>query len=559
MKLTFRRKHLSISELAETDLPDFTVLTGVNGSGKSHLLDAIEQKHLAIDGQDQHRIVKFNFETFKLENEGAYNAVQLSAERDGAWQMFDTQLRPQLEQHRTSLGAQYDAVVATIDKKGALWERSESFLQPYKQNVSGFLKAPQYRGNNQVQAIYSLAQRLPYGIDQITQERFKQLYQPFEMVRDFLPHALGKIIWDYYVKYRQNQVNEFLNEKHGKNYPVQTEADFIATHGEKPWDVLNSILRQFNSIDYAVSSPESLEHIDTFTLRLVHTRKENLKIEFSNLSSGERVLMALVASVYKASADRNFPDVLLLDELDASLHPSMIKNMLAVIESVFLSKGIKIILVTHSPSTVALAPEDSIFIMQKDGPARLRKAGKREALSILTEGFATLDDGMIIFDEVAINPLSIITEGHNTRLIAEALRHQCLGNVKIINGLEGISGKTQLKTLFDFFSRIDHKNKVLFVWDCDMAGNLTAANSTVPFVLPRNTTNTLVQSGIENCFPETLFDGFKKSFTDSHGVTKVSFDEQRKKDFGEFVVQRNQAMDFVYFAPLIARIRELLK
>lgn len=64
--------------------------------------------------------------------------------------------------------------------------------------------------------------------------------------------------------------------------------------------------------------------------------------------------MALVASIYKSSSDGAFPDILLLDELDASLHPSMIKNMIGVIEDIFLEQGIKVILVTHSPSTIAL-------------------------------------------------------------------------------------------------------------------------------------------------------------------------------------------------------------
>ena len=61
---------------------------------------------------------------------------------------------------------------------------------------------------------------------------------------------------------------------------------------------------------------------------LIHTRKPSLEVELSSLSSGERVLMALVNSVYKPSSDNIFPNVLLLDALDASLHPSMMKSML---------------------------------------------------------------------------------------------------------------------------------------------------------------------------------------------------------------------------------------
>jgi len=56
---------------------------------------------------------------------------------------------------------------------------------------------------------------------------------------------------------------------------------------------------------------------------------------------------------------------LLLDEVDASLHPSMIKNLLDVIEKIFLKNGCKVILATHSPTTVALAPEESIYEISK--------------------------------------------------------------------------------------------------------------------------------------------------------------------------------------------------
>ena len=89
---------------------------------------------------------------------------------------------------------------------------------------------------------------------------------------------------------------------------------------------------------------------------------------------------------------RDSPDVLLLDEVDASLHPSMMRNMLGVIQNIFLKNDIKVILVSHSPSTIALSPEESIFIMNKSGENRIEKRSKKEALSILTEGFATLND-----------------------------------------------------------------------------------------------------------------------------------------------------------------------
>ena len=81
--------------------------------------------------------------------------------------------------------------------------------------------------------------------------------------------------------------------------------------------------------------------------------------------------MALVSCVYKASFDKHFPQVLLLDEVDASLHPSMMQNMLNVIEKVFLENGVKVILVTHSPTTIALAPEESVYVMNRSCKNRI--------------------------------------------------------------------------------------------------------------------------------------------------------------------------------------------
>jgi hypothetical protein len=51
---------------------------------------------------------------------------------------------------------------------------------------------------------------------------------------------------------------------------------------------------------------------------------------------------------------------------------------------------IKVILTTHSPSTVALAPDSSIYVMRKQGPERLMPTSKDVALGILTSGVPTL-------------------------------------------------------------------------------------------------------------------------------------------------------------------------
>ncbi len=560
MKLTFAQKHLSIEAFNEVNAGDFVVLTGVNGSGKSHLLEAIEQRCVLIDHSNALRIVKFNFETFRLENESAYNGQQLAAERQSAWSFFETQVKPNAASWRTNLGDHYRTAVDQCQQtKLPFVKAPESSIGGYKKSVDQFFNNPGIKGNPAAVGVYSLIQQLPYSIDEIKQEKFTSMFKPFTAKQDFLPMALGKIIWDYYLKYRNNQLNKFLNATEGKSIPVMSETEFIETHGEKPWEIINSILKTFNSLEYRVNSPEGTEIFSDFILKLVHTTRTGLEIDFSSLSSGERVLMALVASIYKSSSDNYFPDALLLDELDASLHPSMMKNMLAVIHNVFLHRGVKVILVTHSPTTIALCPEDSVYVMNRSGLSRIEKKSRGEALSILTEGFATLEKSLLLFDEVTKNQLSIITEGKNTVYLKKALENVGLENeVSIVEGVESISGKSQLRTLFDFFSRVHHTNKVLFVWDCDASFPIVDANQTYPFFFAVNDENRLSKRGVENLFPEALFAGFLKTISPSQGAPIVEFDESRKRDFEAHVLTNASTSDFNKFSTFIDKVRSLL-
>ena len=71
MKIELNRSHLSIKELATVDLPDFTVLIGRNGVGKTHLLEAIKAGHASIPGIQTSEIEKYDICSFQpKESEG---------------------------------------------------------------------------------------------------------------------------------------------------------------------------------------------------------------------------------------------------------------------------------------------------------------------------------------------------------------------------------------------------------------------------------------------------------------------------------------------------------
>ena len=285
----------------------------------------------------------------------------------------------------------------------------------------------------------------------------------------------------------------------------------------------------------------------------------NLIINFEDLSSGEKILMALVTLVYKQSTSGTFPDLVLLDEIDASLHPSMTQNMLSVLQSVFVERETKVIMVTHSPSTIALVPEESIFVVNRTGVNKLEKRTRSAALSILTEGFATLEEGLLVFDRSTVSNLSILTEGNNTIYLKEALRHYKVEGVTVVENIEAISGVEQLRTLFDFFTKMPHRVNILFVWDSDAKKmrSLEPQGSTIPFVFDVNPDNIIASKGIENLLPATLCEQFPNINKRWDGSVEITFDRGAKRALEAEIIRRNNPNDFAKFRPFIDKIQQI--
>src|SRR3546814_16276174 len=89
-----------------------SVLTGVNGSRKSHLLEAINLRNVVIAGLENAHIVLFNYENFRLENEPSFTGHQLSAERAAAWQYH--------EERKSDVEGKSVSVVVDIGGRGSI-------------------------------------------------------------------------------------------------------------------------------------------------------------------------------------------------------------------------------------------------------------------------------------------------------------------------------------------------------------------------------------------------------------------------------------------------------
>ena len=152
----------------------------------------------------------------------------------------------------------------------------------------------------------------------------------------------------------------------------------------KPWVEFNDVGRELG-FRFEIDEPNLKE--EKFDVRL-RDKARGVFISPNSLSSGEKVIFSLFVALYSAKTMSSRPDVILLDEPDAYLHPSLSSTMLHVLQDVFVSRyGIKVIITTHSPSTVALSPEQSVYSMEA---GTIKKITKKDAILALTSGLNTL-------------------------------------------------------------------------------------------------------------------------------------------------------------------------
>jgi predicted ATPase len=575
MLLKFIKEHKSIVQFNQIELENFTIITGFNGSGKSHLLESIKNESCVIDNIPSNEIVLFDFKTFYLENEKAFNNQQLNTEKQNAWTIYNQpnngNIKAHLKNYKTELGdINYNKILEiasgkpflSIPKKEFTDQNLYNLYSNYKNKFYNFFNNPNIKKNQESLGLKSLALNLTKTIEDLSEDEFFDFYTPVVLKNDFLPSQIGKLFIDYWYKY---QIFEYRKIKELKRYEEDNfRESFEKIYGPRPWVLIEEILKSFNSFQYTINNPEKIviepDRVRNFTLTLKHN-VSNISIPFDSLSSGEKILFSLVLSIYKSLGDKLFPSALLLDEVDASLHPSQIQNLLNVINEVFIKQNnVKVIIATHSPTTIALAEEKNIYIVKNGGVNRIEKQTKKEALKILSEGFITLDEGLQIFDQLTKKELTIFTEGNNIDFIKRAielLNPNLLSRVELVENLKDRTGKTQLTTLSEFFIRMPHKNKILFIYDCDVTTNTEENETTFSYIFETNQNNNRVKKGIENLFEECQFsDDFYPIKPKPDGGTQSSLD---KNKFAQYIISQSDKNIFKNFEVLITKIEDILE
>lgn len=349
MKINITQTYKSISPTPTFELPDLTILTGKNGSGKTHLLESIHQTTSTVKDGENYLTKKQYIAYGKLipNIHAAKHDVGVNNARN------------RLENLKRAIESHINATDNDDQIFNSLGPKNQHYFS-------------------------SIMKRENVKITDITLDHLLvNMDLLFTSIDDNL--FIDQIAWifkRYSMALTRNAANEALRNKGYTDAIYLSDKDFVKKYGLPPWYLFNNILEQLN-LPYEVNNPIGNERESDFDLKLKH-KSEDIEIDVDELSTGEQTILSLVIAIYSNKNTDEIPQLLLLDEPDAPLHPSMSNLLLKIIKDQIINKyGIQVIMTTHSVATIACAPSLSLYKITHDNkiPNRCTKDDSIELLS----------------------------------------------------------------------------------------------------------------------------------------------------------------------------------
>lgn len=339
MKIIIRQKYKSIPYGLEFELPMFTVLTGENGSGKTHLFEAIahlSDKEVNFEGRLLRNINYIPFGGLIPEIDQQCDSVQVSQNIKKVWNSIRN-----IKEQQSTLGGEYN------------------YSGPPENDPIITLPSISQQYKN---AILDISKKVGVLPSKLTEDHISDQININAVASNNLFNIQFALIFkSYHVRYIDNKLNQIYTKEEIHDAPLfLDDEEFKAKYGEAPWELVNSILEKLR-LPYTVNNPLKTMRDTTFIFKLTH-QISGIEIDTKDLSTGERTLMSLALAVYNSNDIMGKPELLILDEPDASLHPSMSKIMLDIIENEIVGKNkIPVLLSTHSPTTIACSPASALY------------------------------------------------------------------------------------------------------------------------------------------------------------------------------------------------------
>lgn len=353
-------EYRSLTNLQWSNIPNLAVLTGENGSGKTHVLELIGRAAgLPILPDQPNKTGDEELPALKAK-------VEITPPPDVGTVVFvrSEWWTPHFSSSYSRLKAQADAIAnaRTPSKRStdwdAVWEVMESAAGKPRDKFSR------------------------RDVDQYLPPNF-----PLLSSRGLPVDAIPAVFLSY-----EARIARLREDEHLTYSEAEKRLDPL------PWDILNNVLATAK-IPYTVDRPVLSESLlfaltdQVYSLKLHHTERVLGPITPWQLSSGERVMFQVALWLFAFAERRRSGSLdsagrlLLLDEPDAHLHPTMTHAFLTAIRTELVEKhGIRVIMTTHSPSTVALSDSEEIFVKEPYSGA-ITNMRKWDAVGKLTAGY----------------------------------------------------------------------------------------------------------------------------------------------------------------------------
>ena len=485
MNIKLNNPYKSIAALETEDLPDFAILIGRNGAGKTQLLGALKEGQAVIPGIGVDEIELYDMVSSHPPNASrADRQVNQFAQVTADAYLSPPSGQPPIE----SAEAIFHQFVSDIGRDSGSQARDDfernlrdeirrlpDFAvfavddqeSPYKKTLYELVLAPLNRANTIRQRRRSSNQSNnsfngnPAALLSAAMKLTGKL--PHELTRGDIMRAshsegdtMSNSISEVFAAYKVDQfiwAHKRIEKEHVRFDELITE---YRTKNSPPWVTLREILSEMRDaagdqglFNFDFSDPNDfdlrVENYEQFTFTAVMTnRTTGAQYDLDSLSSGEKILMALCLMSFNQYLGRRPPKLLLLDELDAMLHPSMVTALVRTLKTLFVSRGTKVLMTSHSAMTAAALDEDDVFrVVRTDGSVKVSRTTKPEAINELSEGLATVDKVLRIAASSGAR-VTILTEGNNARHLRKWVELFFPDGVHVFGELEEHTNNKQL-------------------------------------------------------------------------------------------------------------------